>query len=198
MKLNLEYGNFNKPIEYFKENIAKKHDVVEYTNKYLESIESHPFYKHGWKADFFDSHRYMNWIIYDILVNQNNCSNLRVLDLGCYDGYLTYALNNAGIKTDCYDNNHWSDMFDYLDINDKVKKLNVMADIVVVMNYAHEFPPDQLMDFIQRVNCKVPSVVFFDFDKIHFHKHQIEYYKGSYKKLEYKCSEERELFVWEG
>ena len=204
------------PIQYFLDNVCKHDDIV---NKYKQNFDrmstSHPKYRYNWRVNFFDKHRYMNWILYtffedcknkkDNTLVQNDVfqKDFTVYDIGCYDSFLVSLLREAGIEAYGYDDNDWDEMFALLNTKNHVNTTHSDIDVCVVLNYAHNFTPDALFSFVERKCKKMPEVLFFDFDKSVSHIHQHLYYeteviqKYGFKVVNFSDYSERELFIWQ-
>ena len=213
--LDINESFVNKPLSWFKDKIVRDNKLIfdKYNGAFDYLSHTHPLYRSNWRVNFLDNHRFMNWILYtffsnachnseEILFSNNIPCNFTVMDIGCYDSCLVSALNNNGVKTYGYDDNDWSDMFTVLNTSSNVntKKTDEPIDIAVVLNYAHNFKPDDLLAFVKQKCGNMPSLIFFDFDtKVqHGYHHLYEASRSKYTTIRFAASKERELYIWHG
>jgi len=183
-----------------------------YDKSFEKATAAHELYRTNWRVNFLDNHRYMNWIIYTFLKNAVDGSgpilfnspvfkkDFTVMDIGCYDSCLVRILNDNGIKACGYDDNYWDEMFDLLNTKSKINNYTCLPEVAIMLNYAHNFHPDKLLQYVKEKCGNLPSILFFDFDANVKHLYQHLYYdqREEFEILRFPDYEERELFVWVG
>ena len=164
----------------------------------------------GAVVDFLADHRFMNWVVYAALrAAKNNGHNFTVLDIGCYDGLLVNLLNNKGIPAFGFEKHDWNEMYTLLGIRDKVGlSFDRKMDVAIMLNYVHEFRPDELFPFLEEKCNGLPKYAFFDREAANPHKNMRYYFdKDVLKHCDItvvtlpECSRvsketERDLLVW--
>ena len=206
----------NQPLQYFFQNIYDNFLLKQEYEKHFDKMSlSHPVYNKNWRVSFLNKHRYMNWILYtffknakikneDILFRHDIFDkNFSVYDIGCYDSCFVSVLRSSGIEAYGYDDNDWTEMFAMLGTNKFINTDPPNPDVCVMLNYAHNFTPQELFSFISEKCGKIPEIMFFDFDHKTYHLHQHLYYdehnieKYNFQIVNFPNYQERDLFIWQ-
>lgn len=173
-----------KYLSYFKNRVSFSNERVLdlYCSHFDILRRRHKAFRSGWSADFLSDHRFLNWVLYALLVDVENLGNdFTVLDIGCYDGMLVKLLNNSCILAFGYEKHSWNDMYNLLGIKDKiVKRCRHKIDIAIMLNYVHEFHPDKLFRFIEKKCNGFPRLVFFDREERNPHPNMRYYYDDTF------------------
>jgi hypothetical protein len=212
IKINEEF--LKTSLEEFKAKVLQENAEIlsTYKNNFEQLSMAHELYRHNWRISFLDNHRYMNWIIYTFLKNAADGScpilfnspvfkkDFTVMDIGCYDSCLVKILNDNGVKAYGYDDNSWDEMFDLLNTKNDINNCACLPEVAIMLNYAHNFHPDKLLQYVEEKCGHLPSILFFDFDANVKHLYQHLYYDrgGEFEMVKFSDYKERELFIWVG
>lgn len=193
--MNFNHKFINKPLSYFDLETYNNNRIVldNYNEMYNEMKLKHPKFQYGWSSKFLSEHRFINRILYTFLVNAKNSSpdilfddelfknKFTVMDIGCYDGLLVKLLNDQGILTYGYEEHDWNEMYDFLNIRDKINVKNIkdipQIDVVIMLNYAHQFHPKGLFKFVKQKCGSLPKYFIMDREERTPHYFNKYYYK---------------------
>jgi len=205
MKFNIKNISLDKSPEEFKDKIQKENLFLEtYEDHFFSLSSSHPQYRFNWRVSFLDSHRFMNWVVYDFLKAHKDF-NPTVLDVGSYDSCLVKCLNENGIECYGYEEIVWDEFYKILGTEDFIRKGNEKdfnnCDVAVFLNYAHTIKVEDFLNVVEDKCKSMPSLIIFDHDASISNMYSDGYYdwasKGEFELLKFKNYKERDLFIWE-
>jgi hypothetical protein len=84
------------------------------------------------------------------------------LDIGCYDGMLPAVLHDHGIDAYGEDKILWPDMWKLLGVVDRINVESGSAHVVTMLNYCHNWRPDEFPRLIYRTIKDPITILLMD------------------------------------
>jgi len=137
--------------------------IVEVYNAIYQPLRAvHPQYNRGWGESFFHDHRFMSRVVLQMFDEEILDPVSTLCDIGTYDGMLPALLFGDGVNAYGTDETCWASMWKALDIYDSINTDMVGADIATVLNYAHNWRPEQIFEVVREKCGGMPSVILMD------------------------------------
>jgi len=136
--------------------------VIKYEMAYENLRAIHPQYCHGWHARFMSDHRFMNRVVLQMIIEGILSAKSTYLDIGCYDGMLPAVLHDHGIDAYGEDKILWPDMWKLLGVVDRINVESGSAHVVTMLNYCHNWRPDEFPRLIYRTIKDPITILLMD------------------------------------
>lgn len=136
--------------------------VEKYEREYESMRARHQYYGRGWHAPFTDEHRFMNRVVAQLFEDGILPTTARVLDIGAYDAMLPAVLRANGVDAWGWDRNDWGDMWGHLAVRNLVNVPHPPVDVAVMLNYCHNWRPEEIRAVIEDLCGNIPGVILMD------------------------------------
>lgn len=140
---------------------SHKRTIGLYEINYERLRKDHKQFCERWHSEFMSDHRFLNRVVY-CLLKYGIGKEKKIMDIGCYDGVLVKILNDIGFDCYGYEQYPWKEMYNLLEVGDKINVKAPKIDIAIMLNYIQEFKPKGLFKFIEKQCGGIPEIIFFD------------------------------------
>jgi hypothetical protein len=136
-------------------------DIIKrYEAAYEPFRSEHSIYRRGWHASFTNEHRFMNRVIMQMFEDGILPAGSRLLDIGTYDGMLPAVLRKNGIDAQGWDAKNWLEMWS--EVGAVVNKPFPGVDVVTMLNYCHNWRPDEIKSVVSEIAGNKPRIILMD------------------------------------
>jgi len=130
-----------------------------YNNEFESLKQNHEVYKKGWSSNFYSGHRSANWALLNMIKSDKQST---LLDIGIYDGVFAKLASNYK-KVYMIEQHPWPEMWSLVGLNKK--NINIPkpeCEIVTMMNIAHNWPLENILEKVKEINGKLPEIIYLD------------------------------------